>query len=152
MVSMLHCKCNQGVKVQVAQQRLWWSPDRYGILTTRHRPGVKMVGFEQTHLGVTPACIFGQVRILVNWKCRWAKYESMRVVARQAWKNFAAFLFPAQGKLADVQTKQSFPRLWFPPSLFWDSSLTPSDILSHFQRFWVFPPISPQRRWWWWCC
>ena len=54
MVSTLHCKCNQGVKVQVAQQRLWWSPDRYGILTTRHRPGVKMVGFEQTHLDGTP--------------------------------------------------------------------------------------------------
>ena len=42
-------------------------------------------------------------------------------------------MFPAEGKLADVQTRQSFPRLWFPPSLFWDSSLTPSDILGRFQ-------------------
>ena len=84
MVPTLHRKCDQGVKVQVAQQRLWWSPDRYGILTTRHRPGVKMVGFEQTYLDVIPACIFGQVRFSVNWKCRWAKYESMQVVAPQA--------------------------------------------------------------------
>ena len=42
-------------------------------------------------------------------------------------------MFPVEGKLADVQTKQSFPCLWFPPSLFWDSSLTPSDILGRFQ-------------------
>ena len=58
MVLTLHCRCNQGVQVQVAQQRLWWSQDRYGILTTRHRPGVKMVGFEQTHLDVREPVIY----------------------------------------------------------------------------------------------